>query len=292
MLLTGAAVVLGGKMLLWNCGAEGQLLIGAWAATGIGLFVTGPTPFMLLLMMLCAALAAGLFALVPAWMRIKFGISEILSTILLNYVALYWIISFTQGPWRDTSSASSGMFYSFRVPYELPFLTGNLNIGIVIAVLLVIVLSIVLGGSLWGYEIKSVGANLKAANFAGIPYKRHMFLIMFLSGAIAGLAGGLQLAGVANRLSSTLSVSYGWNGLLVAILAGDSFLALIPYSLFMALLLNGGIVLQTQGLSVFVITALTGLILLLASIGEIAASYRLVRTIPAQLEPAVPEIES
>ncbi len=291
MLLTGLAVTLAGKMNLWNMGVEGQFLIGAWAATGVGLFIQGTTPIMLILMMIGAAIVTGLYALFPAWMRIKLGISEILGTVLLNYVAVYWVLHFTQGPWRDTSSVATSLFYSFKIPYELPRITGSLHIGIIIAILLVIICIVAQEGTIWGYEIRAVGANQKTANFAGIPYKRHMFIIMFLSGAIAGVAGAIQLAGVTNRLTTTISIGYGWNGVLVSCLGGDSFIALIPYSLLMALLLNGGIVLQTQGLSYFVITALIGLILLLASVGEIIATYKLERIIPTKLEVAIRERE-
>jgi ABC-type uncharacterized transport system permease subunit len=290
MLLTGLAVTLAGKMNLWNMGVEGQFLIGAWAATGIGLFIKGSTPIMLILMLVGASIVTGLYALFPAWMRIKLGISEILGTVLINYVAIYWALHFTQGPWRDTNTATS-LFYSFRVPYELPKVTGSMHIGIFIGILLVIICIIAQAGTIWGYEIRAVGANQKTANFAGIAYKKHMFIIMFISGAIAGLAGGIQLAGVTNRLTTSISIGYGWNGVLVSCLGGDSFIALVPYSLLMALLLNGGIVLQTQGLSYFVITALIGLILLLASVGEIVATYKLIRITPTEVEVTIPERE-
>jgi len=175
MLLTGLAVTLAGKMNLWNMGVEGQFLIGAWAAAGIGLFFKASTPVMLILMMIGACIVTGLYALFPAWMRIKLGISEILGTVLLNYVALYWTLHFTQGPWRDTNTATS-LFYSFRIPYELPKVAGSMHIGIFIGILLVIICIIAQAGTIWGYEIKAVGANQKTANFAGINFKKHMWL--------------------------------------------------------------------------------------------------------------------
>ena len=104
-----------------------------------------------------------------------------------------------------------------------------------------------------------------------------MLIIMLISGALAGLSGAIEITGVGHRLTPNISVSYAWNGLTVSILAGTSFFGLIPYALFMAVLLNGGIVLKTAGLSHFIVFALTGLILVLAAVGEVAANYKFIK---------------
>lgn len=280
LIITGLVVTLAGRINMWNMGAEGQLYIGAWAATGVGLFVKGPDWFVLLLMFLAAGIAAGLFAFVPAWMRVKTGISEILSTILLNYVAVQWVIFFAKDIWRETSNISASAFFTFRVPQILPSLIGKVHIGFLIAVILVIVFSVIIQRSIWGYEITSIGNNKAAARYAGIKVNRQILFTFTISGAIAGIAGFIELSGVAHRLSASISHFYGWDGLVVSMLAGTSFLAIIPYGLFMALLLNGGIVLQTQGLTFDIVQALIGLILLLSCIGELAANYRIVTISP------------
>ena len=285
IILTGLSFTLGGRMMIWNMGMEGQLYIGAWAATGVGLFVKGPEWLVLLLMLIAAAAAAGLFALIPAWLLLKGGISEILSTILLNYVAVQWVIFFAKDIWRDSSAASGSAFISFPVPYSLPALISKVHIGILVAVILVIIFSVIMKNSIWGYEVQSIGANKKAARFAGIPVKRHIILIFILSGAISGVAGFIEIAGVAHRLSASISNAYGWDGMLASMLAGNSFLAIIPYGLFLALILNGGTVLKTRGLSSNLVQVLIGLILLLSCVGEVLANYHIVKTAPGNLKP-------
>jgi ABC-type uncharacterized transport system permease subunit len=291
LILTGLSMSLGGRMMVWNMGMEGQLYFGAWAATGVGLFVKGPEWLVLLLMLIAACIAAGLFAFIPAWLLVKAGISEIMSTILLNYVAVQWVILFAGKIWRDTSSLNGSAFVTFPVPYMLPELNGKIHIGIMIAVILVIIFSVVMQKSIWGYEVQSIGANKKAARFAGIPVNRHILVMLILAGAISGVAGFIELAGVAHSLSASISNFYGWDGMLVSMLAGNSFLAIIPYGLFMALILNGGTILQTRGLSYSIVQALIGLILLLSCVGDVAANYRIVKISPIPFKPITPGTE-
>jgi ABC-type uncharacterized transport system permease subunit/uroporphyrinogen-III decarboxylase len=275
IIITALAASLSAKVGLFNMGAEGQLFIGALAATAVGLSVQGAEPLILVLMMIMAALAAGVYALVPAIMRIRLGISEILSAIMLNYTAVLIVNHFVRGIWHDNKI--SGQLMSFKVPFNLPVLSGKLHIGILIAVVLAILIAAALEYSVWGYDLKSIAANKETARFAGISVKRYQLLIMFISGGIAGIAGAIQLSGVAHRLMGSISLSYGYHGLMVAILAGTSIIAIIPYGLFFALLLNSGLVLQTLGLSNYTVLGIIGLILLLSVIGDSLVGFKLVR---------------
>ncbi len=275
LMITGAALLIGTRMSAFNFGLEGQLFIGAWAAAGIGLHLNIPPWLALILMFVGGALAGALLALVPALMRIKAGISEILTTLLLNFVAMQFALYFAMDAWRDWGTAVN-LGATTPIPYDLPVLWGHLHIGILIAVCIVVAIFLAIEGTVWGYEVKSIGANRRAAEFAGIAVTRHMLVIMLLSGAIAGVSGVIELTGVAHRLSAAVSAGYGWTGIIVAILAGSSPLAIIPWALFLALILNSGFVLQAQGFSVNVVLAVTGLILLLVSVGEIVANYSLV----------------
>jgi ABC-type uncharacterized transport system permease subunit len=184
--------------------------------------------------------------------------------------------------WRDMSTSSITLLATKNIPYRLPILTGNLYIGILIAVLIVAILAFILSKTKWGYELTSIGANRRAAEFAGMPVVKHLMTVMLLSGAIAGIAGVIELTSTVDRLSGAISQGYGYIGVNVAILAGSSALALLPFGLFMAMVLNAGIVLQAQGLSVHIVLALTGVILFFASIGEVTSSYRFVRNTPSQ----------
>lgn len=283
LMITGAALLLGTRMAAFNFGLEGQLFIGAWAAAGIGLHLNAPPWLALILMFVGGALAGALLALVPALMRIKAGISEILTTLLFNFVAMQFTLYFAMDAWRDWGTAVN-LGATTPIPYNLPALWGHLHIGILIAVFIVVAIYLALEGTVWGYEVTSIGASRSAAAFAGIAVTKHMLIIMLLSGAVAGVSGVIELTGVAHRLSAAVSAGYGWTGINVAILAGSSPLAVIPWALFLALILNSGFVLQAQGFSVNVVLAVTGLILLLVSVGEVAANYSLVRV--SRLAPA------
>jgi len=276
LMITGVAMQLGTRMSVLNFGLEGQLYIGAWAAAGVGLHIEGPDWLIFPLMFLAGGLAGAAIVAIPTLMRIKANISEMLTTLLFNFIAIQFTYFFFTDAWRDWGGEAVVLAASKRIPFELPILAGRLHIGIIIAILIVILVHFALDGTVWGYEISSIGANKNAAEFAGMRVVRHTTIVLLLSGAIAGISGVIELTGVAHRLSSAVSTGYGWLGINVAILAGTSTLALIPWALFLALILNSGIVLQTQGLSVSVVLAITGLILLLAAIGETAAKYRLV----------------
>jgi ABC-type uncharacterized transport system permease subunit len=276
LILTGLAVAVGMRMRLWNIGAEGQLFMGAWAATAVGLYVNGPAPWMLVVLLSAGALGGALWILVPAVVRAFWNVNEIITTLLLNFVAVLVVDYFAIGPWRDRKVGILSATY--RVPYELPtFSNTSLHIGIVIAVLLAIGLALIIQNTRWGFEVRMVGGNRRAAEFAGIPVTRNIVLVMLLSGALAGVAGMIEVTGTAHRLSGTISNQYGFMGIIVAALANASPLLVIPAGFLLAVLLNAGIVLQTQGLSVNTMLAINGLILLFAAIGEVAAQYRLVR---------------
>lgn len=274
LLICAVAYMLTERMQIYNMGMEGQLFMGGWAAAGVGLFVEGPTFLVLFLMILAGALTGGLFMLVPAWLRIKAGVSEVLTTLLMNFIAVYWVQHFIVGPWMEPRAV---FVQTARIKYELPSLWGELHIGILIAVVIVALLFFLLGKTIWGYEITIIGGKRRVAEFAGIPVMRHMLLVMLLSGVISGIAGAIEVAGTTHRLHESISRYYGWNGLMVALLAGVSPLAIIPAGLFLAVVLNGGIILNTHGIPTQIVTVIIGLILIFVCLGEWMANYRLVR---------------
>jgi len=277
LILTGLAVAVGMRMRLWNIGAEGQFYMGAWAATAIGIHITnGPVLPMFAAMFLAAALAGALWILIPALVRAYWNVNEIITTLLLNFVAILFVNHFAIGPWRDRGVGV--LTATYRIPYELPTLTGSLHIGILIAIVIAIALALMMQNTRWGYEVATIGGNRRAAEFAGMPVTRNILIVMLLSGAIAGVAGMIVVTGTAHRLSGFISNEYGYMGIIVAALANASPLATILVGYLLAVLLNAGIVLQTQGLSVNTVIAINGLILIFAAVGEVAAQYRLVRT--------------
>ncbi len=277
ILLNGLAVALSLRMKIWNIGADGQFLMGAWAATGVGIHWAGPDPLVLLVMALVGAAAGAAWILIPALARAYWGVNEIITTLLLNFVALQLVLWATLGFWRDTKSAV--VQSAPPVSANLPVFPGLdfLHIGFIAPLVLTAVLWWVFRSSTWGFEIDTIGGNPRAAAFAGINVPVRIVLVMLCTGAIAGLSGMIHLSGYAFRLNGGISTNYGLSGFIVAALAGGSFIGLLVGGLFIASMLHAGITLQAKGLSTYIILAIYGAILLGIAIGEVAARYRMVR---------------
>ena len=291
LIMTGLAVALGMRMRLWNIGADGQLYLGAFAATAVGLFVQGPPIIMIVLMLLAGAVGGLLWILIPALLRAYWNINEIITTLLLNFVAVLLVSHFAIGPWRDTGAAI--LSATRRIPYELPTIGDSyLHLGIFIPLIIAALLAIVVRNTQWGYEVRVIGSSRSAAEFAGMPVLRHIVIIMLMSGAIAGISGMIGIAGTSHRLSGTISNSYGYMGIIVAALANGSPPGVVIAGFLLAVLLNAGIVLQTSGLSVSAMLAINGVILIFAAVGEVATRYQLVRErIEPGLQPGMTAVE-
>ena len=273
LMLTGLSVAIGQQIGTWNIGAEGQFYAGAFAAAAIGLFVPAPD-WLSILMMVAGGFAAGaLWILIPTLAKAYADVSELISTLVLNFVAALLVYYVATGPWHDrmTNSATPA------IPAEIPELWGVIHWGFPFAILLAIVLSLVLSNTKWGYEVRLSGSNPSAAKYAGIPVRRHLITVMLLSGAVAGLAGMLEVAGTVHRLQGGISNNFGYIGIMVAVLARGSLVGVIFAGAFMAFIQNSGIILQTEGLTTSSVLAMTGLILFLTAIGEELSYYRITR---------------
>ncbi|GBQ94161.1 inner-membrane translocator [Acetobacter nitrogenifigens DSM 23921 = NBRC 105050] len=272
LVLTGAAVTVTSRIGLWNIGGEGQFYLGAIGAAGVGLYLPGPQIVVLPLMAL-AAIACGMaWIIVPTLARAYAGVSEIITTLLLNFVAgllTYWLAT---GPWRDRVTgalASSG-----RISDAIPELWGVVHWGFPLSLAIAAGLAAIMTWTGWGYEVRVSGANPGAARYAGMPMRGRVIAVMLLSGALAALAGMFEVAGTVHRLQGGMADNFGYLGIVVAVLARRSCLAVIPAALLMALILDAGIVLQTQQLAATAVLAITGLVLLLIAIGDELAHYR------------------
>lgn len=276
ILLDAIAVAIGLRMRLWNIGVEGQFYIGAWAAAGIGIYVDAPRPILLLLMALAGAVGGAAWVLLPAFARAHWNVNEIITTLLLNFVAIHWVEWFSIDLWRDKAAAV--IQATPLVGARLPNLFGSpiLHAGFLLPIVLAAFFFYVFRSTRWGYEVDMIGGNPRAAEFAGINVRRRIVTVLLLSGAIAGVSGMIHLSGAAGRLQGTISNAYGLSGFIVAALAGASFIGLFAGGVFIALLLHSGIVLQAGGLSVYIVLAVYGLVLVGMAVGEMAARYRLV----------------
>ena len=278
ILMTALGVALSLRMKVWNIGSDGQFLMGALAAVGVGIHMDGPGWLVLMVMAAAATLAGAAWILVPALARAYWDVNEIITTLLLNFVALQLVTWSALGFWRDKAAA---VIQSTReVPYTLPGIPGadSVTIALLVPLAIAAVLWWVFRSTTIGYEIDTIGGNPRAAGFAGIAVPRRILIVMLFTGAIAGLGGMLQLSAPgAQAMNAGFSAQFGLSGFIVAALAGASFWGVIGGGVFIASMFYAGIVLQTKGLSVYIIFAIYGVILTGIALGEIAARYRVVR---------------
>ncbi len=278
ILMTALGVALSLRMKVWNIGSDGQFLVGAFAAVGVGIHMDGPGWLVLAVMALAAIAAGAAWILVPALARAFWDVNEIITTLLLNFVAIQLVTWSALGFWRDKKAAV--IQSTEEVPFTLPDLPGtkSLTVALLVPFAIALVLWWVFRSTTVGYEIDTIGGNPRAAGFAGIRVRRRILTVMLVTGAIAGLGGMLQLSAPgAQALNAGFSAQFGLSGFIVAALAGASFAGVIGGGVFIASMFYAGLVLQTKGLSVYIIFAMYGIILTGIALGEIAARYRLER---------------
>lgn len=273
LILTGLSVAVAQQIGAWNIGAEGQFYAGAFCAAAVGLFLPWPPAVILPLMFVAGLLGGAAWILIPTLARAYGNVNELITTLLLNFVAILLVFYVSTNAWRDRQSNSA----TRRLSAEIPEFWGSIHWGLPIAVIVALAIAALLAFSRWGYEVRLVGSNPQAAKYAGMPVRRHLITVMLLSGAIAGLAGTLEIAGTVHRLQGGISNNYGYLGIMVAVLARSSAVGVIFSAALMAFILNSGIILQTQGLTTSAVLAITGLILFLTAIGDELAHYRLAR---------------
>ncbi len=278
ILMTALGVALSLRMRVWNIGSDGQFLMGAFAAVGVGIHLDGPGWFVLIVMAAAATAAGAAWIMVPALARAYWDVNEIITTLLLNFVAVQLVTWSALGFWRDKEAAV--IQSTKKVPVVLAGLPGaeSLTIALLVPFAIAAVMWWIFRHTTIGYEIDAVGGNARAAGFAGIAVRRRILVVMLFTGAIAGLGGMLQLSAPgAQALNAGFSAQFGLSGFIVAALAGASFAGVIGGGLFIASMFYAGLVLQTRGLSVYIIFAVYGIILTGIALGEIAARYQLVR---------------
>lgn len=281
--LTGLAVALCCRLNLWNIGAEGQFVLGAVCACWAALFAPAcfpgwwPGGWLALPAALLAGMAGGAaWALVPALLKARLGVSEILSTLLLNYVAALFMEQLYYGPWRDPEGM--GFPGTAEVPelLRLPTLLGTrAHWGLPLAVALALALWWLLARTRWGFRARVLGESPKAAAYAGFRAGRITVTALCLSGALAGLAGAGELLGVQHRLQDGLATGLGFSGIIVAFLARLSLPAVPFAALLLGALLVGADQLQTDlRLPGTVVLALQAALLFGVLLGEFLAGTR------------------
>lgn len=266
LLITALAVTIPARIGLVNVGGEGQLFIGALAGSWVALTFTGLPSWLLLPAMAFAAFCAGgVWGGITGYLRAKGWLTEVFSTVLLNYVAILTVNALVFGPWRDPTSANYPQSREFVEAGRLPtFGDTRVHIGLLIGLIAIIAFDLFLRRTRWGLEMRAIGGNPVAAGRNGIPVARYMVMVMVIGGGLAGIAGIAQASGFQHRLSPGLSSGLGYTGFLISWVSGHRPRVLIPIAFLLAVLAAGGDILQiTQGLPAATISVLSASMLLI-----------------------------
>lgn len=276
LVFTSLAVAIAFRMLLWNIGAEGQFYFGAFGAGAVAYaWPEWPAPLLLTAMVLGGMLGGAIWALVPGALRAYLGVNEIVPTLLLNYVAILWVDYLVHTVWRDPESLGFPLGRPFTDEATLPQLGDTaVHTGAIIALIAAGVIAVILRQTTWGYKIKVIGENRRAAQYAGFSITRNIVGVMLLSGALAGIGGMVEVSGTVHRIQADISPGFGYTGIIVATLARFSPLLILPVALLFGALITGGVELQTIGLPSDIVSMLQGTILFFALAGELLVHYR------------------
>ena len=264
LILVSLAAVVAFRMRLWNIGAEGQFFLGAFGASAVVLTPILPpetSPWLMIpAMMVIGMFAGALWGFIPGYLRAKFNVNEIISTLMMNYIAVAWNNYFIFDVWSEGGFQMSRQFpktawlprltdYSTQFP---AFRGLTIHLGLVIGMIAAGVVWWILYRSRWGYEIRLIGDNPRAARYAGINIVRNTILVMMLSGALAGLGGMLEISGVVHRLQGSISSGYGFTGIIIAWLAKLNPILVVPISILFGGLLLAGREIQPSGIPMLI----------------------------------------
>ena len=277
LLICGLAVSLAFTMNIWNIGAEGQLYLGAIGASWVALTFPGlPAWVMIPAMMIGGMLGGLLWALGPALLKAKIQVNEIITTLMLNYVAVHLVEFMVFGPWKDPTSFGFPMTPVFSPAAELPALgTTRVHLGLVIGLALVVLVFFLFKKSRLGFTMRAIGANRSASRLSGMPVSKTIIISLCLSGAVAGLAGMAEVAGIQHRLQPGISPGYGYTAIIVAWLARLNPWAMVVVSFLFGALLVGGELLQiTMKVSAHLAMLIQGLVLFFVLAGDFVGRFR------------------
>lgn len=260
IILTALACSIAFRMKLWNIGAEGQFIMGAWGASAIVLAPVLPAEssrWLFIPIMAVAGMVMGsIWGYIPGYLKARFNVNEIISTLMMNYIAVSWVNFWVFAVWTEGGFQMSPKFpetawlprlseYASSVPFFRGLTT---HAGLILGIIAAVVMWFIVYRSRWGYEIRLIGDNSNAAKYAGINITRNTIWVMMLSGALAGLGGMSEAAGVVHRLQTApIAAGYGFTGIIVAWLAKLNPLAIILVSVLFGALILAGREIQPSG---------------------------------------------
>lgn len=277
LILAGLGVSLAFRMQLWNIGAEGQLYMGAFAASWLALaFPKAPVWVLLPAMFLAGFIGGGIWGMLPAIPRALFKVNETITTLMMNYIAILWVNYLVYGPWKDPNGYNFPLSAPFTEAAILPTLgDSRIHFGLVIGLVAALIIFIMLRRTKWGFEVRVIGESPGAAKYAGINIFKNILLVMFLSGGLAGIAGMTEVSGVIQRLTPEISNGYGYTAIIIAWLSKLNPWAIIVVSFLFGGLQVGGYSVQSSGVPAAIVAMLQGAILFFVLGGEILNRYEI-----------------
>ncbi|GBC69947.1 hypothetical protein HRbin01_01654 [archaeon HR01] len=268
------------RMNFWNIGAEGQIYMGMFAATGMVLihayYGLIPEPLLMLSMVLAAFIVGGAYCLLPGFLRGRLDVNEILPTLMLNYVATLFVDFLVYGPWRDPQ----GFSFPLSIPFPQyarmdSFLGHSSYLGLLIMVVIAFLVYGLMQRTTLGFEMRVVGQNLEAARYAGISIFRTLLIGSFIAGGLAGIGGFTLVSGLIGRLRPRASPGYGYTAIIVAFLAGLNPWLIIPAAVFFGGLLVAGETIQAAlNLPFAAVQVFQAIIFIMIIVAEFIKRYR------------------
>ena len=285
LMLTGLAATVAFKARLFNIGAEGQLYAGALAAIAVGGMHGGtgiewPTWALFPLMMAAAALAGALLLLGPALMKTRLGVDEVVTTLLLNFIVLLGVGAMLDGPMKDPTAMGWPQSVALQSELELGKLIAQTRVhtGLLGALALAVGVWALFKYTVLGFDIRATGANARAAAFAGVPVTRTVVLVALLSGALAGLAGAIEVAGRTSYVTLDMSPGYGFSGIVIAMLAGLHPLGVVAASVFVAgMLVGADSMSRAVGVPTYIAEVIVAASLIAVLVATLLTQYRVKR---------------
>ena len=269
LLIIALGIAIAFTASIWNIGAEGQFYIGALFSTWLVLLLPTLPWFVLIpLAVIAAAVSGGLWAGIAGYLRARFSVNEIIVTVMMNYIAILFVRFIVQGPLRETQTSGAGFPRTDPIP-ETVWLSRilpptRLHVGFILALMLAGVIYFGLYHTTFGYRLRAIGQNPTAALYAGIHVKRMIIWAMTLSGALAGLAGMVEVFGVHHRLLDGISPGYGFIGIIVTLLGRQNPLGIVVAAILLASLNVGASTMQRgSGIPVSLVTAIEYLMVFL-----------------------------
>ena len=280
LVLIGVGLAIGFRAGVWNIGAEGQLIVGAIAAGGLAIHLpeTASGAWILPLTLLLGLLGGMAWAAIPAWLKTRFNANEILTSLMLSYVAALLLSYLVHGPWRDPQGYNFPESRLFAEAAVLPVIVPGtrLHLGTPLALLAVVMGWLLLSRTLLGFQLKVIGEAPAAARFAGFSGARLIWFSLLLAGGLAGIAGMLEVAGPIGQLLPTVSPGYGFTAIIVAFVGRLHPLGVLAAGLLLALSYLGGENLQiSMGLPDAVTGVFQGMLLFFLLACDVLIRYRL-----------------